>query len=519
MRLGTYFIVGLAALALAGCSASSDSEGFSHGPPPSSDSPPGSGVLYEGESPLTLAPSETTRLDFVVTPPGRHAIRFALMGDSGDASLDTDFTTTASDGRVSVELKAPSSSRTFKVRASLDSGSSVEVPVSVSGLGFGKIEVVPSYEGKRSVARWVGTVATGTSCAELLGIPPPDGPLVSQATPPRNPLVQAAPVGPALVVTVRAGQFAGGCMDVKGLTVGETKRVSIPVLDRPLDLSSTDLSITLGVDAEATGFLGLLEATSEGVALAFATTEEANSWLDEMAETLPTELRPDFDELRKAKDWDGRVAGHLEARGLSLRTLLAELLLEGARELNFASGFQGRLQPGGAKDVARYIAESLFAFSPSATGMVAETFLGWSATPDDVVHLGGEISFSPTALVAKAAWGPALAREPGASSVEEALASSFACEELALSLDEGDEDDPAFADCDAACLSKACEAALARMWKRATSAPDLASLTFTASGDAKVGNAAEITGFLGSWVGSIAHGELSVPVKGKASGL
>lgn len=513
MRFVPHLIIGLVALAPA-CSSSGEAEGFSRGPSPSGPSQPGNGVLYEGETPLTLAPGERKALSFIVTPPGEHTIRFALTGDSGDASLDADLRTSSPDGRVSVELKAPSSSRTFTVRASLVSGSSAEVPVSVSGLGFGSIEVVPSYSGKRVVERWIGTVATGTSCAELLGIPPPDGPLTSQARPPKHPVVNAAPVGPALVVTVRAGQFAGGCMDVKGLAVSETKRVSIPVLDRPLSLAGAELSVTLGFDPEGDALLGLFESASETAALAFATADEAESLLDAMSKALPSPERADFDELRTSQGWDARVSNHLETKGLSLRGLAEELLSEGVASLSLSSGLRGRLVPA-SKDAARLVSLSLFELPSSSLAMAEEASLGFSAAPDDIVHLGGEVSFSPTALVSRAALDAALRRSSDSTSVAEALAASLSCDDLAWALDEGT---PDFAECDALCLAHACKEALSEMWKRASDEADLASFSFTASGDASVGDEAEITGFAGSWVGSITHGALTVPAKGKANG-
>lgn len=513
MRFSSLFPLILASLAMgasaAGCSSSAaDTAPFEEGPG-GGDSAPGIGILYEGESPLTLAPGERARLHFLVSPKGVHAVRFALTGDSGDASLDIDFTSTAKDGRVSVELTAPSSARTFTVRASLDSGSGAEVPVSVSGIGFGKIEVVPSYSGKRTVTKWTATVTTGTSCAELSGLPPPDGPLVGTASAKAHPIIKGAPVGPPLVVTVRAGHFAGGCADVKGLGAFETKRVSITLLDRPIDLSKNALSLSLTLDPPTTELEKLFDEARESTALAFAPSPEAAGLLDSMAAALPASLRPGFDGARDASEWDDIVATYFAAKDLSLYELADGWLRQAAESLDLRAGMSGRIVPASAKGAASYEPTSLFGVD-ATRGDMAVAPVSWSASPGDVVQIGGAFAFSPTALLAES-----IELE---TPVKEALVAAVDCEELASELAGAS----SWAECEADCLASACTEALGILWSRATheagASANLATWTVTASGDAKVGDEAELIGFDGSWVGSIEQSEKACSLKGRAVG-
>lgn len=474
---------------------------------------PGADILYVGESPLTLSPGERARLLFTVRPRGHHSVRFALTGDSGDASLDVGMVTSDENGNVSVELTAPSTSRTFVVRATLPLGASAEAPVSVSGLGFGSIEVVPSYSGKRKLSRIVGTVATGTSCADLVGIPPPDGPLVGQAIHPRSPVVEAAPVGPSLVVTARAGYFAGGCMDIKGLRAGETKSVVVPLLDRPLMLRDP-LLLSFELDASETAVRAWLEALSEQSAAVFAGESETTSLLDAMADALLPEDRAPFADARERGGWDAKLEAHWFENEISLEASSRELLLEAAQALELSAGLSGRIEEATATSVD-FETHAIFAL-PIEGPPPHPVSLTFSATADDVVHLGGELDFSPRALLAEAALDAARARIPSASSVPSALAELVDCAALVEVLAP---EAPVLPDCeDSACLVQSCVDGIAALWQGAIHDDELARWKLTASGEAKVGNEAELIGFDGSWVGSIDHGTDTIAVKGSTHG-
>lgn len=509
--------VGLFALAALTSCSSADADSAHAAPGPHDDSPAqgAAGIVYEGETPLTLAPGEHAALHFLVSPPGHHAVRFGLRGDSGDASLDNDSTTTSPDGRVSVHLVAPSSNRTFTVRATLDGGLGAEVPVSVSGLGFGDIEVVPLYEGKRTTSRWTGTVATGTSCAELVGTPPPDGPLISHTVAPRHPIVRAAPVGPALVVTARSGFFAGGCVDIKGLKPFETKVVSVPILDRPLDLSGATLSIELGFDDESSDLERYFRGTVRAIVGAFAPDSDANSLLDAMAESLPAELSAGFERRREEEGWEERVSSYFKDRELSLAGLVEQLFDAALESLDIEGGLRGSLQSGESPKEKAALHPTSFLGVPAELAILPpEAEMSFTAAPLDTVQLGGELSFSPTALLSRAALEALRESEPELLSVGEALADLVSCEELVAELD-----DESPTGCDASCLLRACTDALDSIWERATSSHEsLATLDLGVSGEASVGNEAEIIAFDGSFLGTLTEGETEISVKGEARG-
>ena len=475
--------------------------------PPATTPAPGAEILYVGESPLTLGPGERARLPFAIRPRGHHEVRFALTGDFGDAALDVGTATSDADGNVSVELTAPSTSRTFIVRATLPLGASAEVAISVSGLGFGSIEVVPSYSGKRTLGRIVGTVTTGASCADLVGIPPPDGPLVAQANHPRSPVVNDAPVGPALVVTARAGYFAGGCMEVKGLRAGETKSVTVPMLDRPLQFREP---VAVRFALEGTDDVrAWLEASSRRVASAFAGASDVASLLDAMSEALPNEHKEAFAAAREQSPFEAVLTAFFDGALLSFASVAEELLLEGLESLPLASGIAGTIEPS-TSEGATFQLQSIFDLPQ--TGSVPLTF---AATADDVVHLGGHLSFSPLVLLADAALAPARERVPSADSVVEALTRIIDCDAVTEALFAVY---PDLGTCDEACLRQACVEGIIARWQAALDEPEPATWKLTASGDAKVGNEAELRGIEGSWVGSIEQGPDAISVKGSTHG-
>jgi len=510
LRPGFAWACTLATVLGAGCSENSASDAALREDPAESPSP-GASILYVGESPVTLSPGERASLPFAVRPRGPHQVRFALVGDSGDAALDVGTATSDAHGSVSVVLTAPSTSRTFTVRATLPLGAAAEAPISVSGIGFGNIEVVPSYSGKRRLARIVGSVATGTSCAELAGFPPPDGPLVAQAVHPRSPVVEGAPVGPSLVVTARAGYFAGGCMDVKGLRAGETKSVVVPLLDRPLELVDP-LGVSFGLDTSEAGVLAWLETSGERAAAAFAGSSDAASLLDAMEDALAPAHRSAFAELRQQEDWDAKLADHFAASSVSLEALGAKLLVEGAGSLKLSAGLAGQVER--SADAVAFRAQSIFEVPIEAptSNPIPLTF---SATADDVVHLGGELAFAPLALLATAALAPAQDRVPSATTVADALAELVGCETLVEVLSS---ESSASLDCGPECLVQACIDGLDARWKAALHDEELARWKLTASGEAKVGNEAELIGIEGSWVGTIEHAADSIAVKGSTHG-
>ena len=86
------------------------------------------------ESDLQFVPGDAHGIAAVVNPPAAYEVRFSLAGDFDDAFLDQSQVLTGADGVATATLNAPSSARTFTVRASVG-GKSATLPVSV-GTGF-----------------------------------------------------------------------------------------------------------------------------------------------------------------------------------------------------------------------------------------------------------------------------------------------------------------------------------------------------------------------------------------------
>jgi hypothetical protein len=514
-----FALVAIAAMPACGSNGSSaDASAPSSGADAGSDGEQPT-IAYDGSSPIELSPGDVATLEFTVSPAASQLVRFAIVGDAGDASLDEDVATTAPDGHVAAKLTAASTSRTFGVRATVSDGASIEVAVSVSGSGFGAVEIVPSYAGKRAITTWVGTVATGATCAALSGTPPTDGPLASAAAPPGHPTIASVPVGPALVVTARAGHFAGGCVDVTGLAAGELRKVTVPVLDRPIDLSGTTLSVALSIESSPSAWGALLSEATSAAAEAFRPdgTTDATALLDAMHDALPAADEAGFADARTAGSWDDALATYLSAQGVSPRQLVQTWLQAGADELDIGAGLRGQVHPGANAGEGWYALESFVGLAAAEVGIGVWNGVTWTADAGDVLHLGGSLSFPPASLVAAAAVKPAKLAHPTANGVAAAVAEAISCTDAANKLTAGATAVPG---CDAACLAKACSDGLDAMWTRVGSATSLgtAKLAVTASGPATVGDEAQPIGLDGTWVGAITLGPLSIALKGSATG-
>ena len=146
-------------------------------------------------------PDEVKELQIVAQPPGVYQVRFALLGDPTDASLDRSEAVTSADGRASLVLTAPSKNALFSVRASIGLGSSksggsevtAQRIVSVSSTGYATVEVNPDYAGSRTPPYWIASART-EKCEDLVGNPPPDGGLGAQSLANSAPQIRDVPV-------------------------------------------------------------------------------------------------------------------------------------------------------------------------------------------------------------------------------------------------------------------------------------------------------------------------------------
>jgi hypothetical protein len=105
-------------------------------------------------------------------------------------------------------------------------------------------------------------------------------------------------------------------------------------------------------------------------------------------------------------------------------------------------------------------------------------------------------------------------QQPALAGVGELLGQSVQCPDLSVTLG-------GFSGCDTSCVEQLCIAGLDSMWMAAleVSAQQglVGTVTLQASGAASFDDRATLTGFEGSWLGSITNGLLDAKVQGVVS--
>jgi hypothetical protein len=503
------------------CSSSNDANGptdSNRGDSPPATTHSGVVVAFSQES-LVLDPGESRDLAVTVMPAGSYDVRLALTGDAGDAFVDRSVVSTADDGTAHFTLTAPSLSSTFAVRATAGVATA-SLPVS-SGLGFTTLAVIPLYTGERRVDAWIATVSTDGSCGNTPGVPPTDGFRVSE--PSAFPRITDVPVGTPLRVTLRAGHFAGGCTDVRGLLLPVESHVAVEVTDRPLQLGGVHLDVAFGFDGDngwTTAWAPVLDKMMDRFAPGGT---DAKSLLDAM-QTAATGNKNGaaFASSRQTNEWDTRIApatdGLLGIGGLSSRL---RRWLDAGVGTSASTNLRGTLS---AENTANGKAKLSFGTVGSATATKASfpssIDVTWSSTVDDRVLFGGKLEFAPSALAAALTEEPATAEEKAATTVPAALA-AVACHDVATSLvASSSTTGVAYSGCDADCAESLCEVALSTMWNRVVDTKETrATLELTANGQVtSVSDGASPEAFDGSWVGTTLLGGRTARVSGAATG-
>lgn len=514
------------------CSSSADAGDALSGGAGSGAAP---GAAGAGEAPDSLAflggpeelsPRQELTLTVRTSPPGQYRVRFALPSsdeqDPLDAVLDRSEDETDAQGEARVVLIAPSASTSFRVRASIEGGITAERQLSVMDSGTATVLVQPLILGRRDPTTWVATARPGETCADRPGIPPPDGPYTGLASKERAPEIAGVPAGVPVAVTLRSGHFMGGCASVDALPAGPAERpyrVLVTVFDRPIDLAASRLTLTLNLAAADTSFAELNGAAATDVlaALLGASTDDVDALLDAMRDKLSGAARQTLDTARKAEQWDELTRAHWGAGAATkLRDRVASWLATGMLELAGERPLlQGELSP-----IAAHSAElnvlSVVGLPSSQAGFASPAFVAWSADADDTVVLGTDLYWSSSRLVTSLAAAPARDEFPEAETVAEALAIEAGCEQLGSMLSAAGADPQlAYDACDATCLARLCADGLAALWSRGRDATSTkpTSLGLTAAGDAVVGEAAEVAGIKGTWVG-----ELKAPGTSRSTG-
>ncbi len=510
MRLLGWYAGGLA-LALAAACSSSDATSAATGSSTTTNLATGGTVAFDLDGPLKLAPGAMHELGIVVSPPGRASVRFALLGDALDASLDRVSVVTDEAGRGAVKLRAPDAATTFRVRAAVEGGGSAEAQVAVSDQGFATVEVVPVYAGKRAHSLWTASVVARATCASLQAPVPADPPGGLTATSATRPLVSGAPVGPSLAVAVRAGQAMWGCTDAAALAANQTTQIKVNVVDRPIDLTTTELDLSFAYAPDPAAYGAILDATCDRLAeAAFPAGAEAAAILDGMAAALQGADVEAFAKERASAGWDDALELALGPAGTAIRQWVTTLAKAGlaAQSPSFTAHLSA---VPGAIGHAIFELRRLGDVDAAAAGVPAAHLVSFAAAADDTVQLGATIYWLPSRYAGAAALVAAKASVPTAKTVADALAAIASCEDVAALLGQ-------VGTCDASCLDAACKDAVAARWKLALEASvgdaSVGEITITATAAAELDEDAQPTGFVGSWLGAVRVGAAAADVTG-----
>jgi hypothetical protein len=504
-------------LAFASC-GSSDDRGSGGGSPAaggSADEPASLSLRFTSRAAIVLKPRAEQTIDVEVSPLGAYAVRFALLPDptdprtrSHDGVLDRSEVLSDALGRARVLLTAPSSPLQLMLRASAGSVSLTK-PVTVTASGTTTLRVEPRYTGPRAVTQWVASVHVGKRCEELSAMIS-DGDItgIGRTTPIE---ITNVPVGAQqLAVTLRAGQFLSGCHDQERVLEGEATTVFVPVNAVPLNLEISSLEVSIGLGEDDPALLPSLEASLGQAELALHTgaegapaADDIGALLDAMQQTLNPMEAQAFAAARASEDWDAELAADLDdPTGSELSTALTRWSTIGRSALLSPHAFEGRLRgSANVDDEAIFTIERVTGVAAAEFGVVAERTSNWEADASDELAFGGTLAWSPSKFSAGLAIAPALA-ETGTTSIQQALQRVYSCSVVADTLSSAGP----VSGCDVACLENLCRAGLAGLWDRFKdfSGPELERLALTAAGTATVGEQAQATSVVGSWVGRLA---------------
>lgn len=528
----------------AGCSNSAQADA----PPdkgvagqPSDDGTPESLQFELSDSELVrpLVARQQVTLRVQALPAKVYHLRFALPtsgGDPLDAVLDQAEVDTGADGIATVLLTAPSAPTTFDVRATAG-GRTATLSVAVQDTGFATLQVQPLYAGFRTITTWVASAYPEKTCAELSGVPPEDGPLQTlPAAAVAAPILPRVPASTRLAVTLRSGHFVGGCASVEKVPPGPENKpqiVEVTVLDRPIDLGSSPLAVSFGAAVPETTWSGLLEASQTGMlqAMLGTSTDDVDAVLDAMREASGSALQS-FETTRKAEGWDDLLRAHWGNNAATkLRDTTATWLLAGRQTFDASSRlFTGTLtpipQPGDPLDQrsADFTLLSVAGLAGVNSGFVDRAKVSWSASSGDTLVIGTDLYFIQSrfaaALAEAAARGQVEAADPPSGPA--LLAEALDCAGLGAALvAAGTSSGVAYDDCDADCLTSLCQTGVAAIWTRAGEATGLAParLSLTATGTARVGDAAEVVGVSGTWIGALTTAETDTATGGLLTGV
>ena len=538
-RVSTLLRCTLGCALLASACASSDAgpsggQGASDGNPDmaeagaaDTDGPVPDSLTFTPSTTVMLAPKETRELTVTASPAGIFPVRFALIGSSadsapGDAVLDMSDVPTDLDGVAHVTLTAPSTPATFSVRASVASKVQTQLGVSVSARGYTTLRVQPAYNGHRTVTQWTASFHLGTSCSKLVGNPPPDGP--NPVTVNKDQILSLPKVqtGVSVTIALRAGHYIGGCADQSPLSEGDGNQVLVYASDVPINLAATQLALSFGQTDARPEFSKLMKSSASAAesALTGDAPSDVQALLDAMASATAAANRDAFSAARLAKNWDAALSSAFgPAAATRLRAPVDRWMSAGLQGLAAPDAFRGQVSALSAGALLELT--SVAGIAPADAGFPSNFQSTWSADSSDILQLGTELSWVPSRLVTALALAPALVEFPQAAGLEGALTQSVDCELVAQTLlaHGATPGGAVYASCGESCAVSTCSSAVSALWQKArdSSGSTVASLAFTGTGRADIGDDASATALDGSWVGELSVSADSAPASGTLS--
>lgn len=512
------------ALSLGGCVAAADAPNVeAGGNGGTAGASTGVTLAFDSDEPLSLQRGDVATLTVQATPPGRYSIRFALlpgpeMTPPGDAALNVTEQETTDDGLGTVDVTAPSAPTTFYVRASSAGAVSDQRLVTVNKTGLADLLVVPTYAGGRIVETWLAATTPNQTCATLPGGPLDDS-LIWTSSTAMSVDLRGVKADTQLAVVIRAERYAWGCATIEAAVEGVANRVQVPVTNVPIQLTESNVSLSLDLTDFEDMFAGALAPVATALldSMAADVDDDVSLLLDAM-QTHSDSNGVAFGAVRTAERWDAVVADRLGPNSArALRDPLERWFAEGPRKA--AGPLRATLSafgtdPTGARLVLTGVADK----QPAALGFADESDAVWYSPQGDQVVLGAALAFSTSAFVVGSAESPALLEVSGVDDIGEALATLLSCETLASVLVEyGQVPTESYAGCNLECTRDLCqtgvEAILAALSERSADAP--ATIEIAATGEGTVGSAAELVGLDGSWVGSLTVDSDRVELGGK----
>jgi len=476
-----------------------------------------------------LAARQEVTLRLHAVPAAVYHVAFALPeseGDPLDAVLSSSETDTTADGTATVDLTAPSMSTSFAVRATSGNVSAL-LPLTVTDTGFADVQVEPRYDSAlRSPTTWIASAHPQKNCSDLPGIPPRDGSLVSlPAGPTEAPLISRVPANIPVAITLRSGHFLGGCASVASLSPGKRVAVEVPVLNRPIDLAASKLSIKLSLDPSHVAWDDLLTSASDRLlqTLSGTSQDDVDTVLDAMRQASGDAAQA-FESAREVEQWDVLLAQHWgSAAKHELRDTVRAWLAQGQKAFSLAPQLlEGNIVPDAASSTSAHLSlTSVAGVAAEHSGFTTPTLLTWSASADDNVTMATTFYGVASQLVAALAEEQAVAQADAPRDAPSALAVVLDCAGSAATLAAtGASPTEAYAGCDSDCMTALCRAGLQLMWARGAAATGLtpARLTVSATAKAFVGDAANVAGMTGQWLGQLTRDGSSAKTMGALIG-